>query len=75
MFLKFVADWSDDGSLSRAVERNATADNNVVYLTAQAQSPAVFNQFNTLVALPEWGTLYHAMKSVSGISLIRCVCS
>jgi hypothetical protein len=44
-----------------------TANNDVVYLKAQPQSQAVFDEIS---AQPEWGTLYHAMKSVSGIGVI-----
>jgi hypothetical protein len=65
--LKFVADWLS-ANWSQVVEWNVTADNDVVYLTAQLQSPAVFDETATQ---PEWGTLYHAMKSVSGSSVIR----
>ena len=60
--LKFVAEWLS-GDWTQSIVWNTTADSDVVYLTAQLQSPAVFNEFTTQ---PQWGTLYNAMKSVSG---------
>ena len=69
--LIFLEDWVS-GNRSQVVVWNVTADSDVVYLTAQLQSPAVLNEIKTL---PEWGTLYHAMKSVSEGSMIRFFCS
>jgi hypothetical protein len=60
--LKCVAECLSPNE-SQVIVWNATADNNVVYLTAQLQSPAVFNEYDSV---PQWGTLYHSMKSVSG---------
>ena len=65
--LKFVAEWLSE-SWDQVVVWNVTADNDVVYITAQLQNPAVFNEF---LSLPDWGTLYHAMRSVSSNSAIR----
>ncbi|KAF8260626.1 hypothetical protein EI94DRAFT_1747935 [Lactarius quietus] len=53
------ADWT------QKIVWGATANNDVVYLTAQLQSPAVFSEISTQ---PEWGTLYHAMKSGGNIT-------
>ena len=58
------ADWG------QVVVWDTKANNDVISITAQLQSPAVFNEIATQ---PEWGTLYHAMKSVSGSSVIRFV--
>ena len=49
---------------------STTAHNDVVYLKVQLQSPVVFNEVNNQ---PKWGTLYHAMKSVSSNGLTRDV--
>ena len=53
---------------SQVIVWSTTANNDVVYLKAQLQRPAVFNEISTQ---PEWGTIYHAMKSVSGNDLTR----
>jgi hypothetical protein len=64
-----VAEWlSAFWNQPELVVWSTVANNDVISLTAQLQSPAVFNEF---FDLPEWGTLYHAMKSVSGSSVIR----
>ena len=65
--LKFVVEWLS-GDWSQVIVWSATANNDVVYLTVQLQSPALFNEIDTLA---EWGTLYHAMKSVSGNGVTR----
>ena len=65
--LKFVAEWLS-GDWSQVIVWSATANNDVVYLTAQLQSPAVFGEISTQA---EWGTLYHAMKNVSGNDVTR----
>jgi hypothetical protein len=44
---------------------STTANNDVVYLKAQLQNPALFNEIATQ---PEWGTLYHGMKSGGNIT-------
>ena len=59
-------DWLSSVNRSQVVVWSTAANNDVVYLKAQLQTPAVFNE---LYNRPEWGTLYHAMKSVSGIGL------
>jgi hypothetical protein len=64
-----VAEWLSTAYNQPAlVEWSTVANNDVISLTAQLQNPAVFNEF---FEQPEWGTLYHAMKSVSGSSVIR----
>jgi hypothetical protein len=65
--LKFVAEWLS-GDWSQVIVWSTTANNDVIYLTAQLQSPALFNE---IAAQPEWGTLYHAMKSVSSNDVTR----
>ena len=63
----FLAEWLS-ADRSQVIVWSTTANNDIVYLKAQLQSPAVFNEISTQ---PEWGTVYHAMKSVSGKSLTR----
>ena len=57
-----LADWLS-ADRSQVIVWSTTANNDVVYLNAQLQSPAMFNEIS---AQPEWGTVYLAMKSVSG---------
>jgi hypothetical protein len=61
LYIKFVAEWLS-GDWSKMIVWSTTANKDVIYLTAQLQSPAVFNEISSQ---PEWGTLYHAMKNVS----------
>jgi hypothetical protein len=59
---KLVAEWLS-ADRTQPLVWSTTANNDVVYLKAQLQNPALFNEIATQ---PEWGTLYHGMKSVSG---------
>lgn len=58
------AEWLS-ADRSQGIVWSTTANDDVVYLKAQLQSPAVFNEISTQ---PEWGTLYHAMKSGGNIT-------
>jgi hypothetical protein len=64
-----VAEWLS-ADWGQVVVWGTEANNDVISLTAQLQSPAVFTEIATQ---PEWGTLYHAMKSVSSSGVIRFV--
>ena len=64
---KFLAEWLS-ANWSQVIVWSTIANNDVVCLKAQLQSPAAFNEISTQ---PEWGTLYHAMKSVSDNGLTR----
>jgi hypothetical protein len=63
----FVAEWLS-ADRTQPIVWSTTANNDVVYLKAQLQNPAVFNE---IAAQPEWGTVYHGMKSVSGNAVTR----
>lgn len=63
-----MAEWLS-GDRTQEIEWNTTSNNNVIYHTIELQNPAVFNEINTQA---DWGTLYYAMKSVSGNGII-CV--
>ena len=60
--LKIIAEWLS-GDRSQVIAWNTTSNNDAVYHTASLRNQAVFNEINTQA---EWGTLYYAMKSVSG---------
>ena len=60
-----LAEWLS-ADRSQVIVWSTIANNDVVYLKAQLQSPAMFNEISTQ---PEWGTLYLAMNSVSGNAL------
>ena len=60
--LKIVAEWLS-GDKNQNISWGTTSNDDVIYHTAGLKSPAVFNEINTQA---EWGTLYYAMKSVSG---------
>ena len=61
-----MAEWLS-GDRTQEIEWNTTSNNDVTYHTIELQSPAVFNEIDTQA---DWGTLYYAMKSVSGNSTI-----
>ena len=61
-----MVEWSS-GDRTQEIEWNTTSNNDATYHTIELQSPAVFNEINTQA---DWGTLYYAMKSVSGNSTI-----
>ncbi len=62
LFLKVIAEWLS-GDKGQEIAWSTTSDNNVIYHAIGLKNPAVFNEINTQA---EWGTLYYAMKSVSG---------
>ena len=46
---------------------STTSVSNVVYHTVRLQNPVVFNEIGSMA---EWGSVYYAMKSVSGNGVI-----
>jgi hypothetical protein len=64
--LKSIAEWLS-GDRSREIGWSTTSNNNLIYHTVGLQDPAIFNEIN---AQADWGTLYYAMKSVSGTDTI-----
>ena len=55
------------GDRTQEIEWNTTSNINATYHTVELQNPAVFNEINSQA---DWGTLYYAMKSVSGSDTI-----
>ena len=62
LYLKFIAEWLS-GDITQVIKWNTTSNNSVIYHAATRSIPAVFSEINTQA---EWGTLYYAMRSVSG---------
>ena len=60
--LKIIAEWLS-GDKTQSIAWSTISNNDVIYHTAGLRNPAVFNEINNQA---EWGTLYYAMKSVSG---------
>ena len=65
--LKFIAEWLS-GDNTQVIKWNTTSNDGVIYHAATLNIPAVFSEINTQA---EWGTLYYAMRSVSGNGAIR----
>ena len=66
--LKIIAEWLS-GDRVQPISWNTTSNNDITYHAAGLQNPTAFSEINTQA---EWGTLYYAMKSVSGNGAI-CV--
>ena len=64
--LNMFAEWLS-GDKNQVIAWSTTSNNEVIYHSAGLENPAEFSEINTQA---EWGTLYYAMKSVSGIGAI-----
>ena len=66
---KAIVEWNS-GDSSHVIIWSATSISNVLYHTVRLQNPVMFNEISNVA---EWGSVYYAMKSVSGNGLIHLI--
>ena len=60
--VKIITEWLS-GDSSQDIQWSTTSNTNLIYHMVELQNQAVFSEINSQA---EWGTLYYAMRNVSG---------